>query len=115
MNKIIITLALILTVTISFADGRDKATEVRPSSELLNDDRSFEVGNLKACDVEADDEDAIDILEELPTEKSSDLIPMTEDVEESTVEVFNFDQESNSSSNLLTEDLEDCTMAPFTK
>ena len=60
MNKFIFTLAILLTASISFADGNDNDGEVRPTSVLLKDSKSFEVGGLKACDVEADDEDAID-------------------------------------------------------
>jgi len=57
MNKIIITLALILTTSLSFAGN---FSEVKPSTSLLNDEKSFEVAGLQACTGEADDEDAVE-------------------------------------------------------
>ena len=80
MNKYIITLILLAFTITSNAyknSGNKKNAKITPKVEL-RDIKSFEVGGLKACTVEADDEDAIaefseDLLLEVKCEEIETL------------------------------------------
>jgi hypothetical protein len=82
MHKYIITLTLLafaFTASAYKKGDKKKNSKVTPKTEL-KDTKSFEVGGLKACTVEADEEDAIaDFNEALFVE------PLTEKLEDSHV------------------------------
>ena len=80
----------ILITTIAFADSDDKKkdkSEVTPKTEIL-DDRSFNVLGLNACVGEFEEEDGIEVFCENQSYISK-LIPLTEDLDESSVLDFN--------------------------
>jgi hypothetical protein len=90
MNKFIFSFLFILIATFAFADRDDKkkdASEVTPKTKL-SDDRSFNVLGLNACVGEFDDEDGIEVFNEVQS-AVLELIPLTEDLEESNVLDFN--------------------------
>jgi hypothetical protein len=90
MNKLIFSFFFILIATFAFAGSDDKkksTSEVTPKTEL-SDDRSFNVLGLNACVGEFDDKDGIEIFTEVQS-AVLELIPLTEDLEESSVLDFN--------------------------
>jgi hypothetical protein len=90
MTKLIFSFLFISITTCALADSDDKKKDtekVTPKTEL-SDDRSFNVLGLNACVGEFEDEDGIGVFTEIPS-YVLELIPLTEDLDESSVLDFN--------------------------
>lgn len=103
MRQFTITLVLIFVASFAFADGNgEKKTnsEITPKSGVTQDGKSFEVNTMKACTGEFDTEDGISTFEDESTVHLMELIPLTEDMEDSGISTYDEVTTSASSTQL---------------
>ena len=107
MKNILTILALIvftLNVSADNTGDRNKNSKITPKAEL-KDNKSFEVGGLKACTAEADEEDAISEFDLDETSSTLDIEPLIESLEDSQLD--NSNEFSVLEINPVTEEIED--------